>query len=67
MNLDPRDYQIGDEVVYRRSMSTWSRIASEDVHGVVVAITQKRIRIRLTSGIISNLTALVRPDRLRKL
>ena len=61
------DFEVGDEVVYQRTVSTWSRQSSETVYGVVIAVTPKRVRIRLTSGIKNSPTAFVDKARLTKL
>lgn len=59
-------FKVGDEVIWTRARSTWGRIGSERIHGVVEGVTPKRVRIRLSHGIINSLTALVSPERLRK-
>jgi hypothetical protein len=60
-------FKKGDRVVYSRTVSNWSRIGVEQVHGIVLGATNKRVRIKLLTGIKGSLTALVNPDRLRNL
>lgn len=59
-------FKVGDKVVWRRSASSWSRIWSEDVGGIVIAVHPHRVRIKLMNGIKGRLSALVDPARLRK-
>lgn len=60
-------FKIGDEVVWKRSVSSWSRVTTEAVQAVVEQVYAKRIRIRLRTRILNSLTALVRPERLTPL
>lgn len=62
----PGPWNVGDAVIWRRARSNWSRIGTEIVHGIVIEILPRKVRIKLVSNIKNSLTALVDPAKLEK-